>query len=99
MIHSLSTYKFEPGFHHWKQIQREKESSVGIEDPEIRSFEDAKDVIQAIVLSSENVCQGLKFLQSILQSIHCNGLLVSQLLDYFLREDVVEKLNPALDNQ
>merc|ERR1719318_977440 len=76
-IHTISTYVCEPGFHQWKHLQRQRESSVEIENPTVNSFEEAKDVIEAIILSVDNCDHGIKFLQLLLESEHCNGLIVS----------------------
>jgi len=98
--HSLSTYVCEPGFHYWKQLQRQRDSSVDIETPKLASFEDAKDVVETLITSAENVENALKFLQKLMDTPeHCNGLLVSKLIDFFLSAEVLEKLGPTTDNQ
>jgi len=98
-ISTVSTYVCEPGYHNWKHLQRQRESSVDIDKPIVNSFEEAKDVTEAIILSSDNFDNGLKFLQQLLDSSHCNGLLVSNLIDFFLSADVLGKINPESNNQ
>ena len=101
-----SQYTFEPGFHHWKRLVGEQTDSTIIQaeatDTDLQSFEQAEDRVEAAVKSSDNVESSLDLMTKILEhqdSSISSGHLVEKMLDFFLTEDVSQKLNPSVNNQ
>ena len=101
-----SQYTFEPGFHHWKRLVGEQTDSTIIQaeatDTDLQTFEEAEDRVEAAVKSSDNIESCLDLMTKILEhqdSSICSGHLVEKMLDFFLTEDVSQKLNPSVNNQ
>ena len=101
-----SQYTFEPGFHHWKRLVGEQTDSTIIQaeatDTDLQTFEEAEDRVEAAVKSSDNIESCLDLMTKILEhqdSSISSGHLVEKMLDFFLTEDVSQKLNPSVNNQ
>ena len=102
-VFSRECYTFEPGFYHWKDLNKSLSYCIPQTDEEdqLNSFEEAEDAVNQVTKSAKSFEGAIMLLEKMLNQ-HENtfkGALIGRILEFLLTSEVEERLNPSQNNQ
>ena len=101
-VFSRECYTFEPGFYHWKDLNKSISCKTQIDaEDTLNNFEDAEDAVNQVTKSAKSFEGAIMLLEKMLNQ-HENtfkGALIGRILEFLLTSEVEKRLNPSQNNQ
>ena len=101
-VFSVECYTFEPGFYHWKDLNKRLSSILKTDFEEsLGHLEEVEDAVNCVTSSVHSFEDAIMLLEKILTGNEqtLKGGFIGKILEFLLTKEVEKRLNPGQNNQ